>query len=161
MKFSFWKRHVLKCQMGWKHNNKFFNKAYILHSNHHYRYAISYDTFKIHLSFRSNLYIVFNPFRFLHLIPSKRIMLFYRLIMYYYKSYSMYIYNINMRYICQNFDTYVASFQQMSVVTLYLCTHIMCLLKGLKWCQGIRDETHEIIINFITLSILLQTCKYE
>ena len=88
-------------------------------------------------------------------------LLFYRIIIYYYKSYSMYIYNINMRYICQNFDTYVASFQQMSVVTLYLCTHIMCLLKGLKWCQGIRDETHEIIINFITLSILLQTCKYE
>ena len=53
LKFSFWKRHVLKCQMGWKHGNKFFNKAYILHSNHHYRYAISYDTFKIHLSFRS------------------------------------------------------------------------------------------------------------
>ena len=84
-----------------------------------------------------------------------------RLIMYYYKSYSMHLYNINIRYICQNFDTYVASFQQMSVVTLYLCTHIMCLLKGLKWCQVIRDETHEIIINFITLSILLQTCKYE
>ena len=84
-----------------------------------------------------------------------------RLIMYYYKSYSMHLYNINIRYICQNFDTYVASFQQMSVVTLYLCTHIMCLLKGLKWCQGIRDETQEIIINFITLSILLQTCKYE
>ena len=157
MKFSFWKWHVLKCQMGWKHCNKFFNKAYILHSNHHYRYAISYDTFKIHLTFRSNLYIMFS----VHLDSCTLYLQIEWLIMYYYKSYSMYIYNINMRYICQNFDTYVASFQQMSVVTLYLCTHIMCLLKGLKWCQGIRDETHEIIINFITLSILLQTCKYE